>query len=342
MLSRLLHLVKNWFTPKVNEFSSHFMSPSNYFVPSVQNRYLKIQVENTEKLDFVAQLCDTINEVQNLIGMFSKPLLSWASSEILTVKLNNEFSYDRKYLNINSKENIVQQISYAILDAIRPDLWNTYSPQICEFYHIFAEILVSFKEKPASKPDYIWEFSSNWHDFVIAIQEREEIILHQAYLKAMKCLLKAITYGAKTSRYFNSLAKSMITFDSMDFCGYANVIREKFHVPDDMISSPVTWENLVWDLHDQDKVIRRHNRTVVCIVTIKSVLLNIPEYGLVEITIPADVYYEFDSQGILIQLIQSDETEAVISPKDLNDWSIVDGKMLRNFVVFDKNLTKIS
>lgn len=202
-------------------------------------------------------------------------------------------------------------------------------------------------------------FSSAWYQILVEIYKKE--LLNNTPMVALKnardisfgTLLQSIPASPRVVDYFSAIAKSMISVAKIKYPQYSNLIQNVFTewgilTAQIKILSNTTYQDLVVKLNKNDEVIKNSKHTIVKLVDNKKIKLNFisilsnNKLNDVEVEVPSDKYYEFDSNGILVDEISNSEDEILESAKfcvqnvekELDKmWSVVDGKLVRNYIV---------
>jgi len=202
-------------------------------------------------------------------------------------------------------------------------------------------------------------FSAVWYNIFVEIYKKELeksknpiLAVKNSRDICFSLLLQAIPISPLVSEYYSAIAKSMVAVAKSKKCEYAALIEKCFVdwniIKPIKIMSNIKWQDIVGDLKNEDEVIKNDKITIVKITNKKliklnniSILSNKKILNDVEIEIPADKYFEFDSKGNLIDEINEKDEESIRSAnfclksveKSLGRmWSIQDGKLIRSYI----------
>lgn len=199
---------------------------------------------------------------------------------------------------------------------------------------------------------YIYEIEVlNGSDKMTAIKKSRDV--------CATYLLKAIKMSPRCNRYHNAVAKAMITIDEQSGSPYKNILEKVFTereilLPQVKILSNKTMEEVLTDNSElikngnkiiiksmNNNLIKLKNNNEISALSCKGVNLSD-----VDIEIPMDSYYEFDTNGNMLSEIIPDEVETIESAKlcvmsiankqDLGDnnlWKVEEGKLKRNYII---------
>jgi hypothetical protein len=199
-------------------------------------------------------------------------------------------------------------------------------------------------------------FSAAWYQILVEIynvevQKSEPIIaLKKSRDIAFSTLLQAIPNSPRVVEYYSAIAKSMVNVCKIKSPEYAEIINKIFI--DWNIIKPIkflsnaNYQDVIYSLHKNDEVIKNSKHTLVRIVNNKTIKLNnisiLSDNKLsgVEVEVPSDKYYEFDSNGNLVDEISDNEELiyestlfcAKMAEKQDKMWSIKEGKLIRNYI----------
>lgn len=182
---------------------------------------------------------------------------------------------------------------------------------------------------------------------------------HKARDSAFSILVQAVQSSARTDRYYSSVAKSMVVVGRGKNNEYGDIIASvltewNILTPSDLKtqSSPDLRFKVVAGLKRQDLVLKTHNSISICVkndkffdigeLPIFSLMSGVPQD--LKIEVPYDTYYEFDSQGNLLDQVLPDEDSIKKSAADClmlisgdigseKMWDIKDGLLKRQFIV---------
>lgn len=202
-------------------------------------------------------------------------------------------------------------------------------------------------------------FSAVWYDIFVNVYKNELLKSKDPALSLKKSrdicfstLLQAIPNSPLVVNYFSAIAKSMINVAKIKKSEYLPIFVEIFTkwnlIKPMKIMSNLKWEEVVANLKKEDKVIKNGDSKIVKISKIKNIKLNnistlsFSKLNNAELQVPADTYYEFDSNGNLIDEIINDQNDVLDSAKiclqfiekdfDNNMWSVIDKKLIRNYI----------
>lgn len=173
-------------------------------------------------------------------------------------------------------------------------------------------------------------------------------------------IVRGLSHAPACVRYYNAVTKAMMAYDKTKCKSrYQHILQEVFANrgilrPKTRILSNLTWQNL--NLKNDDDVIKSEHGWVVRskkIGTLKlsdhleaRTLVTNPLFN-VEIEVPMDTYFEFDTNGNLIDQIQESTEEIVnaaraclvqldtqeqVSDDEDTMFAIVDGKLVRTHI----------
>ena len=141
------------------------------------------------------------NGINKFLGMSNVFVKSWAGTRRLMIHPNAGYNYnayyDRRSLSFfvgksknqpilytsDSQDIVAHELGHALLDAIRPDLWNTVSLEVWSFHETFADAYAIFSilQYEATRELFIKQTKDNIRNKNIASSLAEEfgILLHK-------------------------------------------------------------------------------------------------------------------------------------------------------------------
>lgn len=200
-------------------------------------------------------------------------------------------------------------------------------------------------------------FSAAWYQILVNIYKLE--LRKNSPVNALKkardisfsILLQAIPNSPRVVEYYSAIAKSMVNVAKIKNPEYAEIINSVFVdwniIKPIKLLSNIDYKDIIYNLNKNDEVIKNSKHTLVRIVNNKTIKLNgisilsNNKLNNIEVEIPADKYYEFDSFGNLVDEIQSSDDQINDSTflclnhveKNLDKmWSIKQGKLVRNYI----------
>lgn len=208
-------------------------------------------------------------------------------------------------------------------------------------------------------------FSNAWYNMMVKIFEAERAGGKKP-LDALKfsrdfcfsVLVQSVPSSPRTTKYYEAVAKSMLIIAKAKNPKYASVMESVFKEWNIITSgqikmlSDVTWKDTVRLLKKDDVVFKNSKSASVCVKSNKVFKLQelpmISSMSLdksIEIEVPADKFYIFDSKGKLVDEIVEGEEElknSVVSclmnsADQIGEnkmWKIENNKLVRNFVSF--------
>jgi hypothetical protein len=200
-------------------------------------------------------------------------------------------------------------------------------------------------------------FSAAWYEIFANIYKLE--LKKNSPIQALKnardisfsTLMQAIPNSPRVVQYYSAIAKSMVNVAKIKHPEYAQIINEIFI--DWNIIKPIKflsnteYKDVIYNLSKNDEVIKNSKHTLIRIVNNKTIKLNNisilsnNKLNNVEIEVPADKYYEFDSNGNLVDEIEDSEDQInnsiSICVKEVEKsigkmWVINDGKLVRKYI----------
>jgi hypothetical protein len=214
-------------------------------------------------------------------------------------------------------------------------------------------------------------FLAAWYDFMVSIYEREaaQMPRKDALAKARDVAGAYLFEGARVApaipRFYRGIYQAMIAVDKATQGGYATLLNKAFGrrriVPIDNLiplmhgRSSLTFKELSGRLKHGDEVLKmgevtavrsKQCRTLHPVRKYRGMVAgdsDNPLYGL-EVDVPADKYYEFDSSGKLIAKLATEEDELMesavscldllhrlnhVGPGPDTPFQIKDGKLIR-------------
>jgi hypothetical protein len=202
-------------------------------------------------------------------------------------------------------------------------------------------------------------FTAAWYKILVEIYKLELARLKNP-LSALKSardicfisLVQAIPSSPRVVNYYDAVASSMINIAKIKYPTYWTVMNQVF-IDWNMLAKPIkilsntTYHDLVANLKRDDQVVKNSKFTTIRLVNNKTIKLNslsiLSDNKLngVEIEVPSDEYYQFDSNGNLVDEVLYDEERTIESAqfciqsveKSLDKmWSVQDGKLVRNYM----------
>ena len=402
-----------------------------------------------------------VHSINNILK-YRDDLKKWAAVQILTIepRAGNDLNayYDRRNLKFfystdrvakkvvytcDSVDIVAHELGHALLDAMRPDMWNTQSMEIHAFHEGFGDINAiatimlhneileyALKETdgdmrksnvvskvaeemgnaiynltrgnggfiPGALRDAVNSFHyeaperlpytpSNdklggechsfgrlivgaWYDVVVGMYEhrlkqKDDALtaLCTARDTAYHYIVEALKIAPNTVKFYNSIARGMLSVDRLNGGEYFNVISKAFNKRKILrpiithLAKRADWSDVQRSLKEEDVVCETEHGSVARVQRtntiklsekfgIQSLLFN-PLYD-VEVEVPGDVYYDATSNGKLIQHIQSSDTEVILAAKacldflhhgnlvgddDKQMFNVVNGKLERKMFV---------
>lgn len=210
-------------------------------------------------------------------------------------------------------------------------------------------------------------FMGAWYDLLVAIYDMEKAkkgqvqALMHARDVASGYLLKAIPNTPRTIKYYNAIARVMLSMDKAKGSPYQKVMKKIFVKRRILKPRVKLLSNTIWgdlDIEKGDEIYKKNDLLVVrlcrpSLIKLSDVTgeisgLSVGDHDLskLDLEVPADHYYEFEN-GVLTEEITPDPIETqkeayscvmsimkanAIGNTDETMWEEKDGKLVRTFI----------
>lgn len=299
--------------------------------------------------------------------------------DVVIDKALQETGGDMRKSNVVSK--LAEQLGHAIYDVMKGS--GGFSPlslrdAVNNFVYVDPKTLPqsTTDDQLAAEPHSFGRlFVGVWWDIFAGMYEAEvkaganpKVAIKTANEMAYSYVVKAVINAPRTVQFYNALAKCMLVVDKMNGSKYGAMMATVFEnrkilKPQIkmMTDANVSWSDVRLFVGDRDHVVK-HDKTMIVnmkkdttiklaahVDTHNAAMLSVGSYDLanLEVEVPADVYYEFDENGDLLDTISSTTEELIeaahacvahiansqnVGPDATTAWEVRDDKLVRTLI----------